>query len=209
MNKTKIAIDIFNSRAADYQQKFMDVSFYHDGLDIFCNNLHPPGKVLDVACGPGNITKYILQKIPSLEITGIDLAPAMLQLATQSNPSAKFLMSDARQISSLNEKFNGIIAGFCFPYLSKEDALQFITDAASILFPQGVLYISTMEDDNTNSTFTKGSNGEEMFTNYHEAGYLTKALEENGFEIIALNRKIYSQGREKDTTDLIIIGKKV
>jgi 23S rRNA G2069 N7-methylase RlmK/C1962 C5-methylase RlmI len=45
------------------------------------------------------------------------------------------------------------MCGFCLPYLSKEEAVKLIRDAAAILNPDGVFYISTMEDDYSKSDF--------------------------------------------------------
>ena len=66
--------ELFNKYALSYSEKFMDVSQYADTLDVFCNGLPASAKVLDIACGPGNIAKYLLNKHPDMQLTGIDLA---------------------------------------------------------------------------------------------------------------------------------------
>ena len=63
MDKTKIAVAIFNKYASEYQDKFMDLALYHDTFDLFCNLLvRENPTILELACGPGNITKYLLKK---------------------------------------------------------------------------------------------------------------------------------------------------
>lgn len=208
MDQTKIAVALFNKLADGYQEKFMDVSLYHDSLDKFCNAIpKEKAEILELACGPGNITKYLLDKRPDFEILGTDLAPNMIALAKVNNPTADFQLMDCRAIASLNKTFDGIVCGFGLPYLSKQEALQFIKEAAQQLNPNGVLYISTMEDDNSKSGFKTGSTGDIIFQNFHQADYLSAALEENGFKIIHLERKEYIHNQE-NTTDLIIIGTK-
>jgi 2-polyprenyl-3-methyl-5-hydroxy-6-metoxy-1,4-benzoquinol methylase len=128
----------------------------------------------------------------------------MIELAKSNNPTAHFQLMDCRAIANLSKKFDAILCGFGLPYLSKEEAIQFIKDAKQKLNKNGILYINTMEDDNTKSGFKAGSTGEEMYMNYHEAVYLTNALEENDFKIIHLDRKLYTHNQE-ETTDLIII----
>ncbi|SFB29484.1 Methyltransferase domain-containing protein [Flavobacterium swingsii] len=208
MDQTKIAVDIFNKLATVYQDKFMDVSLYYDSLDVFCQSIPKQNaEILELACGPGNITKYLLEKRPDFKILGTDLAPKMIELAQINNPTAKFQLLDCRDVNKINAKFDAIVCGFGLPYLSKEDAIQFITDAGNQLNSNGVLYISTMEDDNSKSGFKTGSTGDKMYQNFHQADYLTKALEDNGFKIINLQRKNYFYN-EQDTTDLIIIATK-
>lgn len=205
MNQTKIAVDIFNKLADVYQDKFMDVSLYHDSFNVFCDAVKKENaEILELACGPGNITKYLLEKRTDFKILGTDLAPNMIALAKINNPTADFQLMDCRAITRLNKKFDGIMCGFGLPYLSKEEAIQFIKDSSQQLYKNGVLYISTMEDDHAKSGFKTGSTGDIMFQNFHQADYLTKALEENDFTIIHLERKEYLHNNEK-TTDLIII----
>ena len=41
----------------------MDISRYHELLDLFCEQLAKENPdILDLACGPGNISQYLLQK---------------------------------------------------------------------------------------------------------------------------------------------------
>ena len=208
MNQTKIAVDIFNKLADVYQDKFMDVSLYHDSFDLFCDAIEKESAtLLELACGPGNITKYVLEKRPDFKILGTDLAPNMIALAKINNPKTDFQLLNCKAMTSLDKKFDGILCGFGLPYLSKVEAIQFIKDSNQQLNDNGVLYISTMEDDNSKSGFRTGSTGDSMYQNFHQADYLSTALEENGFNIIHLDRKEYFHNEVK-TTDLIIIATK-
>ena len=175
---------------------------------VFCNSIKKEKpEILELACGPGNITKYLLAKRPDFKILGSDLAPNMIELAKINNPTANFELMDCRAITSLSQKYDGILCGFGLPYLSKKEAIQFIKDAGQKLNKNGILYISTMEDDNSKSGFKTGSTGDKMYQNFHQTDYLTKALEENGFNVIHLERKEYIHNNEK-TIDLIIIASK-
>lgn len=209
MEQTKIAVDIFNKLASAYQDKFMDVSLYHDSLTIYCKAIvKENASILELASGPGNITKYLLENRPDFKITGTDLAPNMIALAKINNPTADFKLMDCSAISGLTKKFEGILCGFGLPYLSKEAAIQLIKDSSQKLNENGVLYISTMEGDNSKSGYKTGSTGDQMFQNLHQADYLTKEIENNGLSIIHLERIEYLHNHEK-TIDLIIIAKKL
>jgi ubiquinone/menaquinone biosynthesis C-methylase UbiE len=209
MDKNKQAIDVFNKLAKVYQDKFMDVSLYHDSFDVFCSHIKKEkASVLELACGPGNITQYLLKKRPDLNILGTDLAPNMIELATINNPQASFQLLDSRAIASLNKTYDAIMCGFCLPYLSKEEAIQLIAEAAKVLANDGVIYISTMEDDYSKSEFKKGSSGDELFMHFHEGDYLTDALRANGFKHIDIKRQNYPTTDGSKVTDLIIIAQK-
>jgi 2-polyprenyl-3-methyl-5-hydroxy-6-metoxy-1,4-benzoquinol methylase len=144
-----------------------------------------------------------LTKRPDLKILGIDLAPNMIELAKINNRNASFQLMDFREIISLNKTFDAIMCGFALPYLSKEGAVKLIGDASTLLNPGGVIYISTMEDDYSRSGLQKGSSGDEIFMHYHEADYLTKALEGSGFIVLNLLRL-----KQENVVDLVIIATK-
>ena len=211
MGKVKSAVEIFEEYALSYQTKYMSVEKYHDSLDLFCESLsHPNATILELACGPGNITKYLLSQSPKLKILGTDLSLAMLDLARANNPSANFQLLDCRSISKMNSTYDAILCGFGLPYVTKEDAIQMIQDASSSLNDGGLIYLSTMEDDYSKSGFRgSSSNSEEgLIMYFHESGYLLEALKINGFQIVDVSRVQYPDANGEDFTDLIIIGKK-
>lgn len=209
MDKNKIAVDVFNKLAEMYQDKFMNVDLYKDSYDFFCQKIKNKNPdILEIACGPGNITKHLLDKRPDLKIFGIDLAPNMIDLAKVNNPSAQFQVMDCRNINSLDKKFHAIMCGFCLPYLSKEETSKLFFDASKLLKSNGIFYLSTIEDDYSKSTFKKGSTGDEIFMHYYSFDFLKNELAKNNFQIIHSERKEYIHNDEK-TVDLILIAKTV
>lgn len=206
MDKSKAAVDIFDKYAREYEEQFMDVSLYQGALDIFCRSITKENAtVLELGCGPGNITKYLLDKRPDFKILGTDLSAKMLERARVNNPQAEFKILDCRKILSLGTTYDAIMCGFCLPYLSKQETLQLIADAAALLNDNGVLYISTMEDDYSKSGYETGSKRDSMYMYYHEADYIKQALADNDFSIIDLQRKQYSKSDGTEVTDLLVV----
>ena len=201
-----MVINVFSKNAELYQERYMDVAAYRDMLDIFCNNIgNDKASVLDIACGPGNITRYVLSQKPGFEILGIDISPAMLALAAANNPTATFREMDCRDISELPATYNGIIIGFCLPYLSREEAFKLFSDCAALLMPGGVLYISTMEDSYEKSGIDRSSSGDEVYIYYHESVFLYKSLEENGFTVKELCRQENTWTNGKVVVDMEMV----
>jgi 2-polyprenyl-3-methyl-5-hydroxy-6-metoxy-1,4-benzoquinol methylase len=210
MDKSKIAVDIFNKHASLYQTKFMDVSLYHASFDFFCDSIKKQNaEILELACGPGNITKYLLSKRSDLKLLGTDLAPNMIELAKQNNPNAEFQLLDCREILSLKKTYDAIMCGFCLPYLSKEETAQLIKDASNILNPSGSIYISTMEDDYSKSGLRKGSQGDEIFMHYYLESDLTSPLIKNGFKINYTQRVKSEMTDGSVVIDLILVAEKI
>ncbi|NQY05069.1 MAG: methyltransferase domain-containing protein [Flavobacteriaceae bacterium] len=210
MNKKKSIVDAFNNNAELYQQKFMNLESFRDTFDIFCSHLpEENAELLDIGCGPGNITQYILNKRPEFHVFGIDIAPNMIALAKQNNPSASFAIIDATEIHTLKQQYDGIICGFCLPYLSQGEVAHLITSATQLLNKNGILYLSTMEDDYSKSGFKSSPDGKSAtYTYYHTAKYLGNLFSNYGFKTVFLERKDYIVNSLVTAIDLIMIAKK-
>ncbi|MCB0675325.1 MAG: class I SAM-dependent methyltransferase [Saprospiraceae bacterium] len=210
MDKNKFAVELFDHFAQQYQDQYMDVSLYHDSFDLFCDFLPPGSEVLEIACGPGNITRYLLHNRPDLCLLATDLSPNMLDLARRHGPTADFQLLDCRHISKIGRTFHGLMGGFCLPYLSKEEAGKLIEDAATLLRPDGVLYLSTMEGSYERSGWQGPSSGgpRKLFLYYHEADQLVTSLQNHGFTLVDLRRKEYRNTKGEAVVDLILIARR-
>lgn len=206
-DRNSVAVAVFHRLAARYQQKFMDVSLYAGALNYFCDALPPAAPVLELACGPGNITRYLADRRPDLHITGTDLAPAMLALAQANNPGARFMLLDCRALSQLEQKYEGIVAGFVLPYLTRVETRALICAAAGRLLPGGVLYLSTMEDSYRCSGPRRSSAGDEIFMHYYEGRWLRAVLGREGFSLELEERKRYPGSDGTEVTDLLLVAR--
>lgn len=207
MNNQK-AVDLFNKLADSYQERFFSVEAYKEPLLLFSEHLKTGARVLDVACGPGNISHFLLEQQPALQLTGIDLAPNMIELARSNNPGAVFHVHDALEIDRLHARFDAVVIGFLFPYLSMEQVETCLKKTHGILHTGGMLYVSTMEDLYENSRLRTSSTGEQLMMHYYEAGFLTALLERIGFEIISERTQPYRVSDTETDTDLIIVAQK-
>ncbi|MFD2603525.1 class I SAM-dependent DNA methyltransferase [Flavobacterium suzhouense] len=204
MDKTSMAVAVFDKHAHEYEQRFMDVSLYDDTLNAFCDSLSKEdASILELGCGPGNITRYLLNKLPNLKILATDLSPNMLELAKKNNPEANFELLDCRDISKLSQKFDAVVCGFCLPYLSKEETLNLIKDIATVLNENGVFYLSTIEGNYSNSGLTTNSHGDSVYMYYYEEKYLKQAIEEH-FKVMGTYHKHYNHNGS-EVKDLILI----
>lgn len=210
MDENKKAVAVFNKLADLYQQRFMNVDLYADTFDFFCEALGKNNpEVLELACGPGNISRYLLNKRSDIQLLGTDLAPNMVELARSNNPEGRFEVMDAREMRKLNRTFDALICGFCLPYLSMPETEQLIKDAAAVLREKGLIYVSTMEDDYEKSGLRKGSTGDEIFMHYYLASDLEPMLKRAGFQRLLTQRKLTIGNDGAEVTDLILVAQKL
>lgn len=210
MDKYTETFRTWNKVAPQYQDKFMDVALYNDTYDFFCGSFskeHP--KILEIGCGPGNMTKYLLSKRPDFQIYGIDVAPQMIELARANNPSADFAVMDARQIKDLTTTYDGIISGFCLPYLSRSDVRDLIHHCRSLLHDDGMIYLSFVEGELAKAEFQSGSDGDRVYFYYHSLEDIKKQLALADFNLVKSFRVEYKKERtEKEIHRVLVANKK-
>lgn len=194
MNRYQTTFGTWDKIASLYQQHFMDIDIYNDTYDAFCNAIKKQdAAILEIGCGPGNITQYLLHKRNDFVIDATDVSPNMVALAKQNNPAANCRVMDARDIHNLTKKYDGIICGFCLPYLSKEDAEKLFLDCRNLLTTGAVFYCSAIEGDYGHSGFETGSTGDKVYVYYYQQDDLQQLFVKNGFQNTAVFQKQYQK----------------
>lgn len=208
MDRYKETFETWNNIASIYQDKFMKMDLYNETYDYICNSIGKPNaKLLEIACGPGNIANYLLSKRPDFDIFGIDIAPNMVELAKQNNPTAHFAVMDSRQIMNLDSRFDGIVGGFCLPYLSQTECNELISNSFHLLNDNGILYLSFVEGDAGKSDFKIGSGGRVYFY-YHRLDDIISQLDCFNFEEIKIFKVKYKISDTEFDTHTILVGKR-
>jgi cyclopropane fatty-acyl-phospholipid synthase-like methyltransferase len=204
-------IQFYNQFVKEYEHKFMFFDLYNGTFDEFLNILPAAGSMLELGCGPGNVIKYFSDKRPDLQLTGVDLAPAMLKRAQEINPTANFILQDIRNLNEFTKPYDAIIGAFCLPYLSSLDLPKFFAEISRLTKENGYVYLSCMEGESNKSGFEKTSftGDSELDIYYHERLQLEKLLLDTGFQTEKFYTKDYPETDGTITTDLIYIIKKI
>jgi 2-polyprenyl-3-methyl-5-hydroxy-6-metoxy-1,4-benzoquinol methylase len=209
MDNYQKTFETWDKVAALYQSKFMDLDLYNDTYIKFCELVNKTNAtIFEIGCGPGNITKHLIARRQDFKIYAIDVSTNMIQLAKANNPTANFSVMDCREIGSLTLKFDGIISGFCMPYLSKEDNSQFIRNCASLLEPGGIFYFSAIKGNYSDSGFVAASTGDQSYVYYYDEEYLQNELIKNNFETIEIIYRPSPVAVANTKDDIIFLAKK-
>jgi ubiquinone/menaquinone biosynthesis C-methylase UbiE len=211
MDTFEISVQRFDEFASEYAERFMNIDSYRSHFDKFCDLIesnHP--KILELGCGPGNVTRFLKQRFQNSEIIAIDLAPQMIDIAKKTVSGVDFKIMDVRDVKTIDMQFDSIMCSFCLPFLSNSDTYKLISDCSEKLVKNGILYISTMEGDESKAGFesTSFSGDSKVYFNYHKHQDLNKALIESGFSIDYNIRQDYYESDGSVMIDIIMIAKK-
>lgn len=96
--------------------------------------------VLDVACGTGVMIPYYLKRSVA-SVTGIDIAPNMVEIARQKFPqgNVKIICGDVEE-TDLGQKFDCIVVYNAFPHFPNPEHL--IEILSGLLKPDGTLTVA-------------------------------------------------------------------
>jgi len=75
-------------------------------------NTHQHQKILDLACGTGDITTALINKFNGSEVFGLDLNEDMVKIARSKKIGAKFIIGDMNKTDFENEYFDIISGGY-------------------------------------------------------------------------------------------------
>ncbi|WP_299677936.1 class I SAM-dependent methyltransferase [uncultured Dokdonia sp.] len=201
MDKDQETYETWNRVAKQYEEVFMDLDIYNESYDQFCEFIgRKDASILEIGCGPGNITRYLSKQQPSYKILVTDIAPNMIALAQKNVPSATFQLLDIRQLDTLEGYFHGIIIGFTLPYISKEETKKIFQDTYLKLHTNGTLYVSFVAGDDKDSGFITGSSGDRAYFYYHNIDDIKKVVSSQKFKI---KRHLEASYKKKnDTTEI-------
>ncbi len=102
-------------------------------------------RVLDLGCGPGSLTRELLQAFPHSEIVGVDLEPTLLLLAqarlAEFGARAKLGSADLREPSwweSMPAPFDAVVSATALHWLAPDQLALLYRQIARLVRPGGI-----------------------------------------------------------------------
>lgn len=190
--------------AQSYAQKIAVLHNYDTCYDAILEKIGSHARVLDLACGPANISGYLKSRNSTLQITGYDLAEPMLLLAQQRIPDGKFIVQDIVQFRE-NEPYDLVLNGFGLPYLDADQRKQCFHSMRAALRPGGWAYISFMEGAHEGFENTSYSPTEQFYIYYHLRDEVRIDLAHAGFTLEKQWVLDYHEADGSITSDIVLL----
>lgn len=93
-------------------------------------------KILDLCCGAGQTTKFLVAK--SDRVTGLDISPVALTRAGQNVPQAKYVEGLAQDMPLADNEFDLVHTSSALHEMTPEELAQIFQEVHRILKPGGV-----------------------------------------------------------------------
>ncbi|AXQ28846.1 SAM-dependent methyltransferase [Solimonas sp. K1W22B-7] len=98
------------------------------------------GRILDVACGKGETSRYLSTFYPAGQITAINISERQLSRGREIVPGANFMLMDATALEFPDASFDAVVCvEAAFHFNTRE---KFLREAARVLKPGGHLVLS-------------------------------------------------------------------
>ena len=95
--------------------------------------------ILDVACGKGATTRYLLRYFKSENVTGINISEKQLARCRENAPGCTFLLMSATELKFADESFDNIsCVEAAFHFVTRE---KFLKEAFRMLKPRGQIVL--------------------------------------------------------------------
>ncbi len=110
-------------------------------LEVLLQQLPLGACVLEIGCGTGMLTTVRLAE--RFAVTGVDISPRSVALATRNVPKATFVHADMTALDFPPDSFDGITAFYAITHVPREEHGQLLRKVRRWLRPGGLL-VATM-----------------------------------------------------------------
>ncbi len=108
--------------------------FHH--LPLAGLSLTPETKILDLCCGGGQATRFLVQN--SQQVTGLDASPVALKRAAAIAPNVNYVQAMAEEMPFNDGEFDVVHTSVALHEMTSEQLQQILQEVYRVLKPNGV-----------------------------------------------------------------------
>lgn len=177
-------IDTYNTIAAVYAEKYFDDTSDFAHIGRFISSVVPQGKILEVGCGAGQFSKYLMSK--GFSVLGVDLSESMLELARKKVPGGDFRSMDMRNLTFDDGQFDGIIAPYSLIHIPENAVVSTLKGFTRVLSAHGVLCVLAQRGESDHTVDEPFAPGKKVFFNFFTPQRIRNYLKLAGFTDITI-----------------------
>ncbi|MGC1210480.1 MAG: class I SAM-dependent methyltransferase [Micromonospora sp.] len=180
----------YDTVAVSYSDQVRDAlagkPYLRGSLAVFADLVHGAGggPVADVGCGPGHVTAHL--RSLGLDAFGIDLSPAMVDVARRDHPGLRFEVGSMTDLDLADASVAGLLAFWSLIHVPDEAIPTVFQEFRRALRPGGLLLLGFHVGD-VSRLKTEGYGGHPMKVYVHrrQPGPVAAWLRDAGFTVEA------------------------
>lgn len=180
---TRTSYDTVASSYADFVADALEKQPYmRAALALFASQVDGPA--VDVGCGPGHFTAHLASL--GVDASGIDLSPAMIDLARRSHPGPRFEVGSMTDLALPDASVAGVLAFWSLIHIPDDEVPVALGHFRRVLRPGGLLVIGYHVGAGTRLK-TEGYGGHPMRVHVHlrQPWWLAKRVRDAGLTVDA------------------------
>jgi SAM-dependent methyltransferase len=128
--------------AVDYEEQLREslAASPHDRavLALFAELV--TGRVVDVGCGPGRITRHLADL--GVDVAGVDLSPGMVEVARSRHPGLDFSVGRLSDLALPDAALGCVVAWYSVIHTPPERQVEVFAELRRVLRPGGLLLLA-------------------------------------------------------------------
>ena len=196
-------IRLYSEHSSQFDEKIGSLKNYDESYTYFLRNAKRNGNLLDLACGPGNVSAFIRKLKPEIEITCVDLSDNMLEIAKKKLVKGSFYKSDILDIAVPEKKYDLITCAFGIPYIESSEVGKFVDEVTRFAKKDTAVYISCMAGDEIAEDMMSFAENKKLAVQRHKKEDIIEEFINAGFTLADYRSQDYHEPDGSITTDMI------
>lgn len=198
---------VYKKYAKEFDEKIGSLTIYNESYDYLLNHIEDGASILDLACGPGNVSYYLKNKKPGLSITGVDISEEIIDIAKRKIQDGEFIVKDICEVK-FETKFDCVVCAFAIPYLNLGETDHVAKTISRSLKSNGLFYISFIEGSKEGYEKTSFTENDKLFVYHHPQKAIFNILDKHALSVIKKFEIDYHEEDGTITDEVIYVGNK-
>lgn len=145
------------------------------------------GRVADLGCGPGHVTKYLSER--GVAAFGIDISPEMIRVARTLCPELKFDTGDMTSLKLDDASLDGIVSFYSIVHLGAEQLTRVFTEWRRVVKAGGLILVAFHIGTESRHVDDLWGSAVSLDFRFHETDKVARALNTAGFDVIEVSER--------------------
>lgn len=151
-------------------------------LNRFGEGTRERGLVADLGCGPGHVSRYLHEQ--GVTMVGIDLSPAMIDVAEGLNPGIDFRIGDMRRLDLPDASLAGAVVFYSIVHFEPSELGGVFREIRRVLAPAGLALVAFHAGDQVVHVDDLFGAPVSLDFRFHVPGQVVEALRSAGLTVI-------------------------